>query len=222
LVKGVHIKLIPKSLGRIFSILYHGLLLNDIEMDNEKVVSHIFLPGQGQAMTNTKLQPIIRLISRILTYNICPKIRSYNYYSHDLATCVYAIMAGLKVNWAKIIFDNIVKEHISFLPHEAFLSNVFQKFKIDLPSETSVVKIFEPFDRVVLYRMKFLDFPQPPPQPQPQHQLPSPKIVLKLPPHQLNLHSLNPFHLKHLLLFLMLFIILSLLKFWHYKRNNPI
>jgi len=50
---------------------------------------------------------------------------------------------------------------------------VFQKFKIDLASETSVVKVFEPFDRVVLHCMKLRDFPQPPPQSQPQHQ-PSP------------------------------------------------
>ena len=82
-------------------------------------------------------------------------------------------MVGLEVNWAKIIFDNLVKEHTSFLPYGAFLSHVFQKFKIDFASETSVVKVFEPFDRAVLHRMKLLDFPQPPPQPQPQHQ-PSP------------------------------------------------
>ena len=128
LIKGVYIKLSSKSLGRILSIPYHGLSLNDIEMDDE-VFFHIFLPGQGLPMTNTKLKPVPRLIGHILTYNICPKIGSYNYYSRDLATCVYAIMAGLEVNWAKIIFDNLVKEHTSFLPYGAFLSRVFQKFK---------------------------------------------------------------------------------------------
>ena len=49
-------------------------------------------------MTNTKLKPVPRLIGKILTYNICPKIGSYNYYFLNLATCVYAIMAGLEVN----------------------------------------------------------------------------------------------------------------------------
>ena len=43
---------------------------------------------------------------------------------------------------------------------------MFRKFKIDLAFETSVVKVFEPFDHAVLHRMKFHDFPQPPPQPQ--------------------------------------------------------
>ena len=42
---------------------------------------------------------------------------------------------------------------------------MFRKFHIDLSSETSVVKVFELFDRVVLHRMKLHDFPHPPPQP---------------------------------------------------------
>jgi len=75
-------------------------------------------------------------------------------------------MAGLEVNWVKIIFDTLVKDHTSFLPYGAFLSHVFWKFHIDLASETSVVKVFEPFDRAVLHRMKLHDFPHPPPHPQ--------------------------------------------------------
>ena len=43
---------------------------------------------------------------------------------------------------------------------------MFQKFYIDLAFETSVIKVFEPFDRVVLHRMKLIDFLQLPPQPQ--------------------------------------------------------
>ena len=90
-------------------------------MTNDEVFSRIYIPGQGPPMTNTKLQPIPRLIGRILAYNICPKIGSYNYYSRDLASCVYAIMAGLEVNWAKVMFDTMVKEHSSFLPCGACL-----------------------------------------------------------------------------------------------------
>ena len=82
-------------------------------------------------------------------------------------------MAGLEVNWAKIIFGTLVKDRTSFLPYGAFLSHVFRKFHIDLASETSVVKVFKPFDRAVLHRMKLHDFSQPTPQLQPQHQ-PSP------------------------------------------------
>jgi len=61
--------------------------------------SHIFIfPIKDPPMTNTKLQSIPRLIGCILAYNICPKTESYNNFSRDLASCVYAIMAGLEVN----------------------------------------------------------------------------------------------------------------------------
>ena len=49
-------------------------------------------------MTNNKLQLIPRLIGRILAYNIYSKTYSYNCNSRDLASCVYAIIAGLEVN----------------------------------------------------------------------------------------------------------------------------
>ena len=96
-ILGVHIKLTPTSLGRILSIPYHSLSLNGIDMDDDEVLSNIFLPGQGLPMTKNKLKSIPRLIGRILAYNICPKTGSYNYYSRDLATRVYAIMFGLKL-----------------------------------------------------------------------------------------------------------------------------
>jgi len=70
-------------------------------------------------MTNNKLQPIPRHIGPILAYNKYPKTGSYNYYSRDLAFCVYAIMDGLEVKWAKIMFDTMLKEHFSFLPYSA-------------------------------------------------------------------------------------------------------
>ena len=47
LVKGVEIKLTPKSLGRILHIPFHGLTLSEIEMTDDKVFSRIYLPGQG-------------------------------------------------------------------------------------------------------------------------------------------------------------------------------
>jgi len=60
-------------LGRIFSIPYYNLSLNDIDMDDEEVLSHIFLSGQGPPMTNTKLHLVARLIGHILAYIICLK-----------------------------------------------------------------------------------------------------------------------------------------------------
>ena len=49
-----------------------------------------------------------------------------------------------------------------FFPRVPFLTHVFRKFKLDLTSETSAVKVFQPFDRSILHRMKLLDIPSPP------------------------------------------------------------
>ena len=108
-------------------------------------------------MANNKLQLILRLIGRILTYNICSKTGSFSYYSCDLASCVYAIMAKLEINWAQI---TLVKEHSSSLPYGAYLTFIFKKFKINLASETNVM-VFKPFDRSVLLLMKLIDIPPP-------------------------------------------------------------
>ena len=145
-------------------------------MDDEDVLGQIFLPGQHLPMSNNKLKPIPRLIGRILSYNICPKTGSYNYYSRELSSCVYAIMAGLDVNWAKIIFDTMVKFHSSFLPFGAFLTPIFRKYHVDLASENTVVKIFEFFDRAAINRMKLPEFPSHEPQ-QPSSNPPSPQHV---------------------------------------------
>ena len=79
------------------------------------------------------------------------------------ATCVYAIMARLEINWAKIIFDTLVREPTTSLPYGASLSHIFKKFKIDLASETNAVKSHELFAKSILLRMKLLETL--PPQP---------------------------------------------------------
>jgi len=60
--------------------------LNVIEMTIDEVFSKIYLPRQGPPIASNKLQPIPKLIGRILAYNICHKTENYNYYFRDLAT----------------------------------------------------------------------------------------------------------------------------------------
>ena len=84
-------------MSKLLSTPYQGLSFSDIAMNDDEVFAIICLPGQDPPMTNKKLQTIPRLIGRILAYNICPKTGSYNYYSRDLATCVYVNMANLEV-----------------------------------------------------------------------------------------------------------------------------
>ena len=108
LVNGVDIELTPKSLGKILNIPYQGLTLNEVLMNDDEVFSRIYLPGQDPPVANNKLQPIPKLIGCTLAYNICPKTDNYNYYFRNFATCVYAIMAKLEVNWAHVMFDTLV------------------------------------------------------------------------------------------------------------------
>ena len=114
IVKETEIELSSRSLGKIFHISYRGL--TPILMDDEEVLSRIYLLGQGPPMANNKLTPIPRLIGYFHAYNICPKMESFNY-SRDVVACVYVIMAKLEVNWAKILVDNtshlFPMEHIS-------------------------------------------------------------------------------------------------------------
>ena len=112
------------------------------EITDDEVFSRIYLPSQDPLMANNKLQSIPKLIGHILAYNICPKTGSYNYYSRDLAICVYVIMAKLEVNWARIMFETLVKELSISLPYGAFLTQVFHKFKINSASENNVIKVF--------------------------------------------------------------------------------
>ena len=43
MVKGVNIKLSPKSLGRIFSVPYYSLSFNDIKMDDAEVFDWLLM-----------------------------------------------------------------------------------------------------------------------------------------------------------------------------------
>ena len=132
-VKETEIELFSKSLWKTLHISYHSLTLNEILLDDEEILSRFYLPSQEPNMANNKLKPIPRLIGCILAYNICPKMGSFNYFSHDLASCIYAIMAKIEFNWAKIFFDTLAREHISLL-YGAYLTHIFKKFKLDLAS----------------------------------------------------------------------------------------
>ena len=133
IMKDTKIELTSKSLGKILNVLYHGLSINEIHIDDEEVLSKIYLPGQGPPMASNKRQPIRRLIGHSFAYNICPKMKIFNYFSRELATCLYAIIARLEVNWAQNIFDSLVRDHITSFPYGAFLTHVSSKSRLILP-----------------------------------------------------------------------------------------
>jgi len=61
------------------------------------------------------------------------------------------------------MFDTLVKKPPIFLPYGVFLAHIFRKFKLDLPFESNVIKVFEPFDKSVLLCMKLFETPLPRP-----------------------------------------------------------
>ena len=155
-VKNVPIKFSPQRLGNILTIPHTGLALKSIKIDNEEVIAKMLNPGVDvkPGLNATNLQPQARIISRILSWSMIPKSGSYSYISMTLLKCTYAILAGLNVNWAKIIYDNMTKPTSSTLYHGSFLTKVFQAFKIDVMSERIDVLPNTPyFDKVALSRM---------------------------------------------------------------------
>ena len=78
-MKNIEIELTTKFIGKILHITFRGIEIDENEMDNEEVLSKVFLPGQGLPMANNKLQPTPKLIVRILA-NICPKTESFDYF----------------------------------------------------------------------------------------------------------------------------------------------
>ena len=129
-------------------------------MDDNDILVEIFLPGQV-LIANNRFKPILRLIGRIIAHNMCPKSVSFNNYSNELFLSMFAIMDKLQVNWAQVVYGNLIKNHTNFLSHGAFLTKVFYKFKVELSNKTNVVKHFELFDHIVLFRMKLLSEPPP-------------------------------------------------------------
>lgn len=167
LVKGIEIDLNINTIGRILNIPYKGISLEKVRMNDQNILTnHIFLPGQGPPLNQSnKLRPIPRFIARILAYNLFPKTGSFNFISLDLAKALYAIMANIQVNWAEVYYQNLLVLPRGFLPYGAFLTYIFEKFNVDVESETSIVRSVEFFDSNALTRMKLTNFELPEQQP---------------------------------------------------------
>ena len=127
LVKNTEIEITTRTIGKALHIPYRCPTLNESTWIMMKSSQKIFFPVKP--LPWQQLQPVPRLIGRILAYNICPKMRSFNYFSRELSACVYGIMARLDGNWAQIILDNLVKEHTTFLPYGAYPCTHLQKIQ---------------------------------------------------------------------------------------------
>jgi hypothetical protein len=155
LVKGIEVKLTPAIIGDILDIPCTGIQLHEVRMDNAALLKdHIYLPGKSSPMQNNKLRPIPRLVCRILAYNVLPKTGSFDHISGELAAATYAVMAGLKVNWSMVLFENMQRVPSSYLPYGCTLSKIFRFYKVDVDSEKVKVDYHEFIDRATYARMK--------------------------------------------------------------------
>jgi hypothetical protein len=161
-VKNIPIKFTTHRLGTILTIPNVGISLKSVKLDNEGVLGNMLTPGTQvkPGLDAMNLYPQARIISRILSWSIIPKSGSYSYISLNLLKATYAILAGLNVNWAKVIFDNLSKPSTKHLLHGSFVTKIFQAFKVDLLSETDVLPNTIYFDRVALNRMSLPFDPQ--------------------------------------------------------------
>jgi hypothetical protein len=154
-VKNIHIKLTPKQIGNLLKVPSTGLSLNSITMDDDDILSTMLEDGEtlNPHIFNRALRPLPRLIGRILSHNILQKSGSFTYISLDLAKYIYAIMGGLQVNWARVIYDNLIKSTSSSLDHGCILTHIFKAFGVQIDTESDVLSDVIPFDRAVLKRM---------------------------------------------------------------------
>lgn len=154
-VKNVPITFNTTLLGVILGIPNIGLSLDHIQMDNKGVIKNIVVRGKKfqAGMKANSLQPLARIIARILSYNIIPKKGSFTYISNDLLKCVYAVMAGLNVNWARIIYNNLCKPCTAHNMHGNFLTHVFKYFEVNLSTEVERLPLAVIFDKKAIKRM---------------------------------------------------------------------
>jgi hypothetical protein len=100
--------------------------------------------------------------------------------SNDFAKFIYAILGGLEVNWARVIYDNLTKTTASSLDHGCILTHIFKAFDVPIHTESDVLGDVVSFDHFVLNRMGIPINPNPIPildedeePPSPPHAQPS-------------------------------------------------
>ena len=137
MVKGVSFTFDESSLGVILNLPSEEVKISDLQLNSKATLEKIhFSPNSVLPWTFSKLQPIPRLISRILSYNILLKLGSFYYFSKDLSHLVYVVYSFLPINYATVVFSFLVHHHHhKFLPFGFFLTQIFQHFCVPLEGE---------------------------------------------------------------------------------------
>ncbi|KAF1885956.1 hypothetical protein Lal_00018497 [Lupinus albus] len=81
-----------------------------------------------------------RLIHYFLTYVILPKFSNHSQISDIELQLMYAIKFNIKINWAKMIMQQMwhVRDSQSLLPYAIFITKILEHFGVSLDGETKV------------------------------------------------------------------------------------
>src|SRR5436190_785496 len=136
-----------------FGIEY--FLVNDGE-----VIKDIFIDGtlpQRKQIFFNSLTPKGKVVSKVILHNILPKMSSMHYLTMDHLKLLYVIFDGCQFNWARFIFDQLIKEHTSCIPYGALITRIFEFYKVVLTNELDETYCKEYIDKATLKRMKLVD-----------------------------------------------------------------
>src|SRR3954470_5534361 len=159
-VKGEYMTLTPDQIGKIFHLSNHGIRLKDVEFKNEETIKEIFIDGtlqKGKQIFFNSLTPKGKVVSKVILHNILPKMSSMHYLTMDHLKLLYVIFDGCQFNWARFLFDQLIKEHTSCIPYGAFITRIFEFYKVVLTNELDETYCKEYIDKATLKRMKLVD-----------------------------------------------------------------
>jgi len=134
--------------------------LYDVEMNDSKVLHHIFHHAVGQWQTCI-MRDTTLLITRIVQHNIIPKMGSFDQIYRTMRRAIYVIMGGVRVNWAW----SIMLHHLgltsglkqSYIPYCHLFTRVFKTYGMPLYGEPSHRKVDVMLDRSLLRKMGVWD-----------------------------------------------------------------
>ncbi|KAF1863077.1 hypothetical protein Lal_00018924 [Lupinus albus] len=101
-----------------------------------------------------------RLIHYFLSYVILPKFSNHSQISDIELQLMYAIKFNIKINWAKMIMNQMwhVRDSQSSLPYAIFITKILEHFSVSLDGETKVaLNLHESkVDIEVVHKMRFV------------------------------------------------------------------
>ena len=134
-VNGHEIYVKTSTLHSLFRIPGDGLDLAEIVMDDPVVLSKLCLkppPLLDSALLKSKMTNIAKIICIIFSWNLIIRRGGRDQPSHLQTVAVYAILAGLHVNWADTLLENLGTT--DSLGHTLVISRLLCHFNVDMSS----------------------------------------------------------------------------------------